>query len=322
MEIKERAIACFEALATGDAIGKQTETLPHADVLRWYPEGIHGFHGVPCEIIPRYVGNRNREWRIGETTDDTEQTLAVARAILRDQAVRHTSVGTELLGCTKSVHSGVQSIWTFKHIADPARVAVDGDGCGAAMRVSPVGILYSSSRLDALVKGAHQASIPTHGGQHAICAAAAVAVAISAALDGGSANDVLRSSVRAAEMALTLNPAPHSVTMASAIQNMHDDISGRGELRADDLARTYFPDRPETKVPLAICLAVITQSVQDTLLLAANIGGDADSVASIGGAIAGALNPASVNQDWVHVVNTVNRHDLRNVAGALAALRS
>jgi ADP-ribosylglycohydrolase len=322
MEIEERAIGCFEGLATGDAIGKQTETLPHADVLRWHPEGIHGFHGVPGEIIPRYVGNRNREWRIGETTDDTEQTLAVARAILRDQDVRHTSIGAELLGCTKSVHPGVKSIWTFKQIGDPARVAVDGDGCGAAMRVSPVGILYSSGRLEDLVRGAYQASAPTHGGQLAICAAAAVAVAISVALDGGSAKDVLRASVRAAEMAVRLNAVPHSVTMASAIQNMHDDISGRGELRAGDLAREYFPDRPETKVPLAIGLAVITQSVQDTILLAANIGGDADSVASIGGAIAGALNPASVNHDWVRVVNTVNHHDLRNVAEALAALRS
>jgi ADP-ribosylglycohydrolase len=47
-----------------------------------------------------------------------------------------------------------------------------------------------------------------------------------------------------------------------------------------------FPDKPENKVPLAISLAVITKSVEETILLAANIGGDADSVASIGGAIA------------------------------------
>jgi hypothetical protein len=64
----DRAVACFKALASGDAIGKQTETLSRADVLRWYPSGIIGFHGHPGDVIPRYAGNRRYEWRIGETT--------------------------------------------------------------------------------------------------------------------------------------------------------------------------------------------------------------------------------------------------------------
>ncbi|MBI4444933.1 MAG: ADP-ribosylglycohydrolase family protein [Acidobacteria bacterium] len=322
MEMKIRVTACLKALATGDAIGKQSEMLSHNDVLHWYPQGIRGFQGSPGRIIPRYLGNANREWRIGETTDDTEQTIAVARAILRDRNVLHHSVGRELLQCKKSIHSGVKSMWTFKQIGDPYRVATDGDGCGAAMRVSPVGILYSSGRFDDLVKGAYEASIPTHGGQLAICAAAAVAAAVSAALDGGSATDVLKSSVRAAQMAEILQPSVNAVTMASAIQKMHDELSGWRELKANDIARIYFPDRPQIKVPLAISLAIITQSVEDTILLASNIGGDADSVASIGGAIAGALNPESVNQDWFNVVNTVNNDDLPKTAHALAALRN
>ena len=108
MDIIERAIACFTGLSTGDAIGKQTENLPAADVLRWYPKGIHGFQGSHGEVIPRYVRNANRKWRFGETTDDTEQTIAVARAILCDHDVLRASVGKELLCCEKSVHAGRQ----------------------------------------------------------------------------------------------------------------------------------------------------------------------------------------------------------------------
>lgn len=136
MEFKQRVIACFQGLATADAIGKQTEMLSHADVFRWYPQGIRGFCGSPGEVIPRYKGNAKHEWRIGETTDDTEQTIALARAILRDESVFHTSVGRELLECKKSLHPGVKSMWSFKQIGDPSRVAADGDGCGAAMRVA------------------------------------------------------------------------------------------------------------------------------------------------------------------------------------------
>ena len=46
LDYTERAVACFKALASGDAIGKQTETLSRAGVLRWYPDGISGFHGA------------------------------------------------------------------------------------------------------------------------------------------------------------------------------------------------------------------------------------------------------------------------------------
>ena len=45
-------------------------------------------------------------------------------------------------------------------------------------------------------------------------------------------------------------------------------------------------------------------------MLAANLGGDADSVASIGAAIAGALRPDTVNDAWFDVVQAVNGDDL------------
>jgi len=80
-EILSRATSSFKGLSTGDAVGKQTETLSREDILKWYPEGIKGFHGRIGDVIPRYI-NGSYKWRIGETTDDTEQTMAVAKAII------------------------------------------------------------------------------------------------------------------------------------------------------------------------------------------------------------------------------------------------
>ena len=77
--ISDRIVGCLKGIATGDAVGKQTEMLSRDDVLRWYPQSIPGFEGAPGAIIPRYAGSSKREWRVGETTDDTERTLAVAR---------------------------------------------------------------------------------------------------------------------------------------------------------------------------------------------------------------------------------------------------
>ena len=77
----DRVRGCLMGIATGDAIGKQTEMLTLDGIGKWYPDGVRGFEGAPGEVIPRYAGNSKREWRIGETTDDTERTVAVARAI-------------------------------------------------------------------------------------------------------------------------------------------------------------------------------------------------------------------------------------------------
>lgn len=80
-EILSRATSSFKGLSTGDAVGKQTETLSREDILKWYPEGVKGFHGRIGDVIPRYIDG-SYKWRIGETTDDTEQTMAVAKAII------------------------------------------------------------------------------------------------------------------------------------------------------------------------------------------------------------------------------------------------
>ncbi len=89
----------------------------------------------------------------------------------------------------------------------------------------------------------------------------------------------------------------------------------------DEVAQWSFPDQPQTIVPLAIGLALVTESAEETALFAANLGGDSDSVASIGGAIAGALRPETVNERWFEVVRAINGDSLLNVATLLAALR-
>jgi ADP-ribosylglycohydrolase len=319
---KNRVLASLKGLATGDAIGKQTENLSRDGIAHWYPGGVRGFEGRPGTIIPRYEASRRHRWLFGETTDDTERTLAVARAVLRDGEVRHTSVGRELLTCKKSVHPGVRSLWEFHEAADPSRVTLDHNGCGAAIRVTPVGILYRSDRLDDIVEGARQASISTHGGPLALAAAAATAAAVSAAIDGVDPSEILRLAQVAGERAERKRSGARDTEFARAIGSVHDGLSRLPELNADHVARLYAPTSPLTIVPLAIALATLLQSVESAILLAANIGGDSDSVASVAGAILGARNPASVNEDWYGIVEVVNEHRLSHLGEDLCALRS
>ena len=319
---ESRILASLKGLATGDAIGKQTENLSRDEITRWYPRGVRGFEGPPGTVIPRYASNRKRQWRFGETTDDTERTIAVARAILRDGEVRHASVGRELLTCKKSVHPGLKSLWEFHEAGDAARVTLDHNGCGAAIRVSPVGILYGPDRLDDIVKGAYQASISTHGGPLALAAAAAAAAAVSAAIDGADAGEIVRLARSAAERAEQKRSGLGDTLFARAMDAVQDDLIRLPELDAGGVVRRCTPTDPLTIVPLAIALATLMESAESAILLAANIGGDSDSVASVAGSILGARFPASVNEDWYEIVDSVNDHHLVRLGEELSALRS
>jgi ADP-ribosylglycohydrolase len=319
--VKQRIVACLNGIATGDAIGKQTETLSRAGILRWYPDGVRGFEGSPGAPIPRYVGNRKREWRIAETTDDTEGTIAVARAILQDGNVRHASVGRELLACTKSVHPGVKSLWEFHQSGDATRVTQNHNGCGAAIRVAPVGILYRSRRLHEILAGAREASISTHGGPLALAAAAATAAAVSGAIDGAGPLEIIELAQCAAAQAECERSGSKDSVFAQAMSTIYADLRERSQLHPAEVAAKYFPNDPLTIVPLAIAIAAVMESADAAILLATNIGGDSDSVASIAGSILGARYPHTVNDEWYGIVEMVNGHGLIALGVDLSGIR-
>jgi ADP-ribosylglycohydrolase len=154
-----------------------------------------------------------------------------------------------------------------------------------------------------------------------MAAAAATAAAVSAAIDGASPLEIIAAARRAAVVSARETSDSPSATFAEAVHTIHKDLSQCGELRPADVADRYFPSSPLTIVPLALALGVIADSVETAVLLATNVGGDSDSVASIAGAIVGARCPATVNEDWYAVVEAVNGHDLAAIAGALGALR-
>ena len=152
-------------------------------------------------------------------------------------------------------------------------------------------MIFPPDRLHQIIRGAYECAIPTHGGQLAICAAAAVAGAVSAAVEGAPATEVMAAALMASKGAETFQPSRRASTISTSLERIYSDLRTRRQLVVDEIAQQYCPDKTENIVPVAISLALITESAEETALVAANIGGDSDSVASVGGAIAGALCP-------------------------------
>ena len=207
---------------------------------------------------------------------------------------------------------------------DPARVTQRHDGCGAAIRVAPVGILYRSDRLDEIVAAAREASISTHGGALAIAAAAATAAAVSAAIDGASALEIIGIAEQCGSSGRTRAVGFGRRHVRGGVAR-HPRRPAPMDCSSDPAksAARYFPRDPLTIVPLALALGTIHATPPRRPFFWRPISAaTATRLRPSPARSSERRHPETVNDEWYAVVEAVNRHDLTSLADALAGLRS
>jgi ADP-ribosylglycohydrolase len=124
-----------------------------------------------------------------------------------------------------------------------------------------------------------------------------------------------------AKLAEKYRPASSDENIAALIESMYEDLSQQDEMSLTYIKEKYMPWKTPNIVALAINFAVLTKSAETAALLAANLGGDTDSVASMGAAIAGAKFPNTVNDNWCQIVEEVNGNELVGLAARIAEKR-
>ncbi|GAA3555506.1 ADP-ribosylglycohydrolase family protein [Kribbella ginsengisoli] len=203
-----RAAGALYGLAIGDALGMPTQSLPRALIVERYGEVVDGFHAAP-EDQPLAAG-----MVAGAVTDDTEQAVLLGRLVVesggkvdgRELAQRllawedgmRARGSLDLLG--PSTKRAIDELLQGKDIDETGRY---GTTNGAAMRITPVGIATPSDNLDLLIDRVIAASAATHNTGLALSAAAAVAAAVSAGLDGATIPEATTAAIAAATKAST-----------------------------------------------------------------------------------------------------------------------
>ncbi|AEA47979.1 ADP-ribosylation/Crystallin J1 [Archaeoglobus veneficus SNP6] len=250
------AIAGF---AVGDAIGMPYEGLPKEDI-----------EIESSEVEPV-------EW-----TDDTEQMLILAESLLsttyfdpEDFAFRLCKITSPKIGPTtaealRKLRSGV-----------PWREAgVDSNTCGAAMRVMPLGIVYSFS-LDLVESYAVMQAMVTHKGKAAIAGSVAVAIAFACICMDYSDDEILDE--------VCARCRQYDDLMAEKIEMARD--SSIEELGTTILATDV--------VPSALHCYLNSESYEECVLMAVRAGGDTDTIAAIAGGLKGAkLGHSAIPERW------------------------
>ncbi|MEO0974467.1 MAG: ADP-ribosylglycohydrolase family protein, partial [Pseudomonadota bacterium] len=240
------------------------------------------------------VGGGPFNLRAGEWTDDTSMALCLAESLLtqgtfdaNDQMQRYcrwmddghlSSTGD----CFDIGNTVANALERYRLTRDPfaGSTHARSAGNGSLMRLAPVALFYHPDRAQA-VHYAAESSRTTHGAPEAVDACAIFAEMLCRALDGATKADVL-----------AVDPPPQaSERLASVCSGAY-----RGREAAQISGSGYVVDCLEA----ALWCYDQSDDFRSAVLLAANLGDDADTTDAVTGQIAGATyGVGAIPHEWL-----------------------
>ncbi len=299
--------------ALGDAWGMPALLTPEA-TWEYFGGWIEDFKPAP-ESHPVHAG-----LPAGRVTDDTEQAFALAQAILTEGrmtaegAARALIAWYERIGGDRSPYVGPstrRAIQALRRGEDLYQVGRFGDTNGAAMRVSPVGLIHPGDPKGAIAD-AYLSCIPTHHTNVAVSGAAAVAAAIAVAMRSGTTlEEIVNAAKDAAIVGLKMGHQWMGASIARRIDLALEIVRAVGDKRQrlQSLYDVVGAGLAITEaVPAAFgVLALAEGDIHRTAVYGAALSGDADTVTAIACAIAGAWRGIEAfDPVWLEQLRNVN----------------
>lgn len=295
LRIQSRYRGALLGLAAGDAVGTTVEFMPRGS----FPLVTDMRGGGPFNL------------RAGAWTDDTSMALCMAHSLVaqggfdaRDQMERYwrwyrdgymSSTGR----CFDIGNATGTALHRYQETGDPFAGSTDpkSSGNGGIMRLAPVVLFYHPDR-EAVLHYAGESSRTTHASPECIDAAHLLADVLSRALREASKTDVLSRS------------GPEMFESASIRSIARGDYQHKSEAQ---IRGTGYVVRSLEAALWCFCQ---TDSFEQAILKAANLGDDADTTAAICGQVAGAFyGEQGIPSNWLNVL--VMRDEMRALADAL-----
>ena len=298
----DRTSRCLGAVlggAVGDAMGHPTEFLSMDEIHQQYgPGGVSGF-----ELFWEPDGERFAPY-----TDDTQMAECVLRGLMEgradgdslDGSMRriaahfivwmdtpqggHRAPGNACLAGCRALKDGAH--WS------QAGGATAG-GCGSVMRAYPFGLIFADD-LELAETWAVAHSYLTHGDPIAQAACAAMAVGVGLAVQGATIDHLLQVMVRAARRY-------SAVTADMMAQAIEEGRRGVGPGVTLDRLRAWAAH--EAIAAAVYLVARNPANPRAAILEGANTPGDSDSIATLAGALLGAIHGVeALPREWVSQV--------------------
>lgn len=279
VELMERYQGCLLGLALGDAVGTTLEFKPRGSF----------------KPITDMVGGGPFNLKPGQWTDDTSMALCLAESLIEkkgfdpvDQMERYvkwyqtgylssTGVCFDIGGTTAS------ALRRYEKTQNPFLGSTDphSAGNGSLMRLAPVPLFFYPDK-DAMIYYAGESSRTTHGAPECEDACRFFASILFNALSGMDKEQVLLDH----DEAIVESPSIKDVLKGSYRDKLEDHIRGAG----------YVAQSLEA----ALWCFYVTDTFQEAILKATNLGDDTDTTAAICGQIAGAYYKVfNIPAKWV-----------------------
>ncbi|MFD9574866.1 ADP-ribosylglycohydrolase family protein [Streptomyces sp. NPDC059982] len=353
LTLEDRVTGALVGAAVGDALGGPVEGWSPDQIVERHGGRVHGVVGPWHEdwrtarpLAPYHKGD-------GHVTDDTLMTHALIRvyAAVRDHLDAY-AVADHLVPDLMTVPRWIPELeaealplqrvflaekWIVTRLhyahADP-REAGTGNivNCGAAMYMAPVGLVNAGNPAAAYaealdITGAHQSS---YGREAAGVFAAAVAAACVPGADAASVVDTALSFAKdgtRAAIAAVRDVALLHRDFESALVPLREAVAPYDSVGPDYRTPSLGARRPSRlhsieELPVALGMLLVADGAYESSVLGAvNYGRDCDSIATMAGAVAGALGGArAVPEGWAKQVAEASRLDLHGPALTLAAV--
>ncbi len=263
--IINKAKGALVGLACGDAVGTTLEFLPPGTF----------------DPITDMVGGGPFELKAGQWTDDTSMALCLASSLLEqngsdpeDQIQRYLrwykdgymSATGYCFDIGNTVH---QALIDYEQTGNAfaGSTSPNSAGNGALMRLAPVAIFYHRDLQDSWHYAA-ETTRTTHGCEECVEASQLFAEMLRIALTANDKSEIFKNSVNLNE------PKVQAIANGSFTSAPQAQMTGTG----------YVIDSLQS----ALWCFVHSNSFEQSILMAANLGNDADTTAAICGQIAGA----------------------------------
>lgn len=293
-KILNRYEGCLLGVAVGDALGAPAEFLSRREITRRY--------GVLSEMM----GGGHFNWRKGQFTDDTDQTLAVVDSLIDNQKYEPEDVGNRFVNWYKSGPTDIGSTTSRSlfllakggNWKDSGQFA--GPSNGSLMRTAPIG-LYFRDYPEEIDKAAAEVSAITHGHKDCLLACQIASHLVALLINGYSKNGAVE----------WLQSKYQSNTEASL--KLQEVLVGTNpSLKEGNVLKT---------LSIALNVFLKSDSFEETIIKAVEEGGDTDTQATVAGAFAGAFWGADkIPQRWTSVLNPVSDKEIADKARKLYML--
>lgn len=316
IELGDRYRGCLIGIAVGDAFGQPLEFLPIRSVINrakrqntqhpWeqiladFQEKIQTeYGGLVAEMLDNPFGN----WQKGEYTDDTSQTLALVDSLNYhgynlEQMVRHLLIwhnNEHAKGMGKTTRDSLKLHLAGHSIEEVAARMLTSSTIpsnGSLMRTAPIG-LYFREQSYLIDQAAKEVSMLTHAHPDAILACQIASNAI-ARLSSGATKEELKKFIF-----LVYPEAEEKFVEAKA-------------------NRERYPGGAFVTLDIALESFFTSDSFEQSIIKAANLGGDTDTQASVTGAFAGAYwGLKSIPKEWRSLLSPLNAEQIEEKAHLL-----